>query len=887
MKTITKLLPLVVLCLFSCRLTAQVTFGTADTAYVWQDIKNQFDSSADNSSVFLLAEENTSPATLSNNSIIPANVTHWHLHFSMMGAFTAYNYLSLYLAASLNSDGSVAEGLCVRMGGTNNKTVSLALVNANGNKQILCESPKNTLRPNVPFSVDIYRKLSNDDPTNPEYSFSIYCDINNLDELVCETVDKSVPASYFSSHPTTAIEITFTKTYANGKTLICDFMAECLSPEPDPLPVPEPEPTPEPEPQPEPQPEPEPEPQPEIIPLPEPEPEPQPTPEPTPVPSPEPEPTPEPTPEPSPEPEPEPIPEPEPAPEPEPQPQPIPEPVPEPQPVPAPADYICKRGDIVINEIMYHPSSDLDLPEIEWVELYNTTDTVINLSQWQWTSSAIIPPSFIEPHGFIILCAKKYADELSEYAECQVYPTSSWPTLNNTAKCLYLSDNHGRIIDYVYYYNSYFKGDYKADGGWSLERIDPENQDGSMDNWSFSLNDFLGATPGYTNSVYSANVDTTPPHCLYALMSETSPNTIRLYFSEPMDTINIPSSIGINDKSVDCSLSQADRYNQSWLDIRVNRIMEHDTYYSVSVADFHDLAGNNMVPEWVNVGYADSLEYNDVVINEIMSKASPASMDYLELYNRSNKNIDLYSLCVASLNDDNSIKSLSPVLSYHRILFPNEYLVVTKDSLGVIEFFSPENPQAIINSPKFPALPAEGAVAITTRNGSVIDLCIYNNSMHSPLSKGMPNVSLERIHPFSPSSELSNWSSASELAGYASPTARNSQYHAPTTPSKGEIEVTTKIFTPYSATKPDRAVISTLFTDGSWYATFQIYAPNGHLITTLYNNTLLPTSGELTWDGRDSSGQLQPPGTYVIYISAWQTAGKTTDFKSTVILQSE
>ena len=805
MKTIAKLLPLVVLCLFSCRLTAQVTFGTADTAYVWQDIKNQFDSSADNSSVFLLAEENTSPATLSNNSIIPANVTHWHLHFSMMGAFTAYNYLSLYLAASLNSDGSVAEGLCVRMGGTNNKTVSLALVNANGNKQILCESPKNTLRPNVPFSVDIYRKLSNDDPTNPEYSFSIYCDINNLDELVCETVDKSVPASYFSSHPTTAIEITFTKTYANGKTLICDFMAECLSPEPDPLPVPEPEPSPE----------------------------------------------------------------------------------PEPQPVPAPADYICKRGDIVINEIMYHPSSDLDLPEIEWVELYNTTDTVINLSQWQWTSSAIIPPSFIEPHGFIILCAKKYAEELSEYAECRVYPTSSWPTLNNTAKCLYLSDNHGRIIDYVYYYNSYFKGDYKADGGWSLERIDPENQDGSMDNWSFSLNDFLGATPGYTNSVYSANVDTTPPHCLYALMSEASPNTIRLYFSEPMDTINVPSSIGINDKSADCSLSQANRYAVSWLDIRVNRIIEHGAYYSVAVADFYDLAGNSIVPERVKVGYADSLEYNDVVINEIMSKASPASMDYLELYNRSNKNVDLYSLCVASLNDDNSIKSLSPLLTYHRILFPNDYLVVTKDSLGITEFFSPENPQAIINSPKFPALPAEGAVAITTRNGSVIDLCIYNNSMHSPLSKGLSNVSLERIHPFLPSSELSNWSSASELAGYASPTARNSQYHAPTTPSKGEIEVTTKIFTPYSATKPDRAVISTLFTDGSWYATFQIYAPNGHLITTLYNNTLLPTSGELTWDGRDSSGQLQPPGTYIIYISAWQTAGKTTDFKSTVILQSE
>lgn len=822
MKSILRLLPLLALCLYPGQLMAQVFFGTADTAYVWQDFKNQFSPSSDHSAVMLVADDGSSPATLSTADFNPADVCHWHLHFSMMGAFTAYNYFSLYLTADLNQDGSVADGLCVRLGGTNKKTVSLIQTAPDGSKNVLCESTENILRPNYPFSIDVYRKIVDSDTDNPRFSFSVYCDISNENVLVCQSPDLSIPSSYFSSHPHTAIEIVFTKTYANGKALITDFeIKNCEQPEGSPNTATDQTPSPNPAPE-----------------------------------------------------------------EPEPGPAPV-EPNPEPEPLPSPDNVVCLRGDVVINEIMYHPSPDLGLPDVEWVELYNNRDTTIDLSNWTWCYSSVLPPSSIAPHGYVVLCPSKYAEVLSRFVDCPVFSPSSWPELNNSAKCLFFSDADNRIIDYIYYDNSAFKNNFKSDGGWSLERIDPMNRDGSMCNWNFSQNADLGATPGYANSVRSSNVDSRSPSCLYALMSENGRNSFRIYFSEPMDTVNIPSEISVNNKRVSFSLLQADRYALSWMDICVDRDLLPDVYYSLSLSDFYDLADNALSPQSVKVGYPDSISANDVIINEIMSKASPASRDYLELYNRSHKNIDLYSLCVASLNDDNSVKSLSPVLPYHRILFPGEYLLVTKDSLGVIESFNPLDPNAIVNSPKFPALPAEGRIAVSSRNGSIIDLCEYNDNMHSPLLRGLHNISLERINPNLSSAECSSWASASELCGYATPTSRNSQYRTPASSPDEDVEVSVKSFSPFSPDKPNCAVISTRFTDGSWYATLQVFSPNGYLIATPYNNCLLPSSGELSWNGLDSHGHLQPPGTYILYLTAWQSHGKTTSFKGTVYLQSE
>ena len=39
------------------------------------------------------------------------------------------------------------------------------------------------------------------------------------------------------------------------------------------------------------------------------------------------------------------------------------------------------RGQVVINEIFYHAPDDI--ADLQWVELYNTSDQAVNLSGWR------------------------------------------------------------------------------------------------------------------------------------------------------------------------------------------------------------------------------------------------------------------------------------------------------------------------------------------------------------------------------------------------------------------------------------------------------------------------------------------------------------------------
>jgi Lamin Tail Domain/CotH kinase protein/Bacterial TSP3 repeat len=180
------------------------------------------------------------------------------------------------------------------------------------------------------------------------------------------------------------------------------------------------------------------------------------------------------------------------------------------------------RGqNILINEIMYHPSSENVLEE--YIELYNSESTNVNVGGWQITSAVKFkfPPDTIITAGGYYVVAADLATFAGKYPGVDNVAGGWEGTLSNSRNNIQLEDGAGHTVDSVQYAD---EGDWaqREEGpldlnhrGWtwykehdglgkSLELINRSlpNQYGL--NWASSL--VNQGTPGLANSVASANI---------------------------------------------------------------------------------------------------------------------------------------------------------------------------------------------------------------------------------------------------------------------------------------------------------------------------------------------------------------------------------------------
>lgn len=142
-------------------------------------------------------------------------------------------------------------------------------------------------------------------------------------------------------------------------------------------------------------------------------------------------------------------------------------------------------GSVRINEIMADPKGLKELPETEYVELYNKTANMISLAGWQFSygGKAKSMGSFeIPANGYAVLF--RTGRDIKIDPSAIKVPLDNFPSqLANAGKQLQLLDASGNLIDEVTYD--------KAKPGKSWER--------SSDGWHLS-SDPRGGTPGSANS---------------------------------------------------------------------------------------------------------------------------------------------------------------------------------------------------------------------------------------------------------------------------------------------------------------------------------------------------------------------------------------------------
>jgi len=146
-------------------------------------------------------------------------------------------------------------------------------------------------------------------------------------------------------------------------------------------------------------------------------------------------------------------------------------------------------GDIVMNEIMYHPADDDD--DAQFLELFNRGYETVDLSNWRFTRGITHtfgpedPTTRIPPGGFLVLC--KDASKASKLYKVGA-PAVTWEEgrLDHGGETLALENAVGVTIDIVKY-NDEPPWPVAADGfGSSLECINPYVDNNHPRNWRAS-----------------------------------------------------------------------------------------------------------------------------------------------------------------------------------------------------------------------------------------------------------------------------------------------------------------------------------------------------------------------------------------------------------------
>ncbi len=549
--------------------------------------------------------------------------------------------------------------------------------------------------------------------------------------------------------------------------------------------------------------------------------------------------------------------------------------------------HIVRQYDILINEIMADPAPVVGLPDAEYIELLNNSYS-ITLKDWTLQIGKTIktlPDSMIQGGGYVIISHNKHEAVLSPYGS--FIGLSSF-SLTNAGQQIILRNEKGEVIHQIYYQQSWYQDKSKEDGGWSLEQIDALNPCGCEHNWMASTGT-KGGTPGAYNAISTSNPDKTKPRPLRISVINTQ--ELQLYFSEPMDSSSI---LDISKYEV-INFGNPVQIVASFPDYRSVNLLFGTSFspkiiYELKVLQGpKDCVGNDLDnSDLLTFGLPEFPDSNDVVINEILFNPQSQGVDYVEIYNRSDKIIDLKNLRLANWDlESQNISNVKELAPDGYLIFPKEYYVLSTNSAIIKKQYFVKYPENMIEIPSMISMAnTSGNVLLIASSYQLIDKLDYDEDMQYALLQNAKGISLERLNYDRPSNDRGNWHSSattgdlySQTSDYAgTPSSQNSQFTIGTE-FDGEVWLNQDIFSPDNDGYYDVLDIHYKFDEAAYTANIVIFDSHGKLIRNLISNDLLATKGVITWDGLDNENNKANIGIYIIYVEVFNLSGDVKHFK--------
>ena len=528
--------------------------------------------------------------------------------------------------------------------------------------------------------------------------------------------------------------------------------------------------------------------------------------------------------------------------------------------------------DVIITEVMADPSPTVGLPEVEYLEIYNRSAKYFDLSGWiiaDASSNSALSTFVLAPGEYALICNAGDEGLFSASNKTSV----SLPSFNNDADAVVLKNDAGVIIDSLYFDLTWYHDNSKDDGGWSLERKHHDAPCSDKNNWSAS-NDLSGGTPGTQNSVWTDQADITAPIVSsYDVISETELN---IYFNESLDTtISAVLSLTPAISSLNWNYISLSALHVNTTTLVVN------VPYVLTVSGIADCWGNTISVSTLELGLPDSMEAEDLILNEIMFNPLTNGSDYVEIYNRSEKILDLNDLFLANWDDD-SIANYEDVVNHQQLILPGEYVLLTEDSTDIQHDFSVYG----IGTFVIMDLPAynddSGSVYLLGPTIQVIDFFQYDEDMHFALIGDEEGKSLERGTFDGGMNNAEIWHTASENVEWGTPGYLNSQILYPAV--DGTVTLSPEIFSPDNDGYQDVLTIQLDLETTDNIINIEIYDSRGRRIKELKDNFFTGNSALFTWDGSTDENTKATIGSYILLITVTHADGSKSQYKEVCVV---
>lgn len=504
---------------------------------------------------------------------------------------------------------------------------------------------------------------------------------------------------------------------------------------------------------------------------------------------------------------------------------------------------------IVINEIMADPTPSVGCPEIEYIELYNTTSDTISLKDWKWVNSSTVQnfPSWeIPPLSYLLVCDQQDIFQWS----FPVLGLENFLSLTNSSDSLTILDATNQLIDHVHYSIEYYHTD-EPEGGFSMEQIDPTTACSGATNWRISQSP-TGGSPGEPNSILDATHGEEKVEILDWGI-DTNGN-IYLWPSLPITQDSI--ALKIN--------NQTEHYPiNTHLDSAIIRINDYNQQGTITIESLN-VCHQEQAIEFTIEYYIPRDTSVSMWMQELLFHPFENCPSFVEFFNPNHFAISLDNWKIGNGKD-----VLIDVQNHHHFIEPFGVLALSLQPETIKQFYPESHAQNshIHRTKKMPYFTqAEGDVEWFYKTERK-DHFSYSEEMHA---EGLENYEGKSLEKISPSDAHSLWITASSQVGYATPGYQNSQRYT-THDSIDTWTLSPICFSPNGDGKDDFVQIQWNNALSSEWVQWCIINDAG---IPVYQQAAT-WSGNLrqwTWDGNNQMGQRCEPGMYgwVVYSSSTQ-----------------